>query len=56
MAMLSSACKPDKFESHTFLESNAPDVLALYETNLDGSIDSGNFSVRGFLFFNPKEF
>ena len=33
------------FES--FLESNSPDVLALCETNLDDSIDSGNFSVRG---------
>ena len=31
-----------------FLESNSPDILALYETNLDDSIDSGNFSVRGF--------
>ena len=32
-----------------FLESNSPDVLALCETNLDDSIDSGNFSVRGYL-------
>ena len=29
------------------LESNSPDILALCQTNLDGSIDSGNFSVRG---------
>ena len=35
------------FES--FLESNSPDILALCETNLDDSIDSGNFSVRGYL-------
>ena len=35
------------FES--FLESNSPDILALCETNLDDSIDSGNFSVRSYL-------
>ena len=29
-----------------FLESNTPDFLALCETNLDDSIDSGNFSER----------
>ena len=33
------------FES--FLESNSPDVLAVCETNLNDSIDSGNFSVKG---------
>ena len=33
----------------SFLESNSPDVLALCETNLDDSIDSGSFSVRGYL-------
>ena len=32
-----------------FLESNCPDILALCEANLDDSIDSGNFSVRGYL-------
>ena len=31
------------FES--FLEPNSPDILALCETNLDDSIDSGNFSL-----------
>ena len=31
------------------LESNSPDILALCETNLDDSVDSGNFSVRGYL-------
>ena len=31
------------------LESISPDILALCETNRDGSIDSGNFSVRGYL-------
>ena len=30
-----------------FLESNSPDILlALCETNLDDTIDSGSFSVR----------
>ena len=33
----------------SFLESNCPDILPLCETNLDDSIDSGNFSVRGYL-------
>ena len=33
----------------SFLESNSPDILALCEANLDDSIDSGNFSVRGYL-------
>ena len=33
----------------SFLESNSPDILALYETNLDDSIDSGNLSVGGYL-------
>ena len=32
-----------------FLESSSPDILALCETNLDDSIDSGNFSGRGYL-------
>ena len=36
-------------ECEFLLESNSPDILALYETNLDDSIDSGNFSVRGYL-------
>ena len=37
------------FDCKSFLESNSPDILALCETNLDDSIDSGNFSVRGYL-------
>ena len=63
MVILSKACKPDNFESHnslklsftnfvdceSFLESNSPDILALCETNLNGSVDSGNFFVRGHL-------
>ena len=36
-------------DSESFLESNSPDILALCEENLDDSIDSGNFSVRGYL-------
>ena len=32
-----------------FLESNSPDILALCERNVDDSVDSGNFSVRGYL-------
>ena len=37
------------FVDCSFLESNSPDILALCETNLDDSIDSGNFSVTGYL-------
>ena len=36
-------------ECKSFLESNSPDILVLCETNLDESIDSSNFSVRGYL-------
>ena len=36
-------------DCESFLESNSLDILALCETNLDDSIDSGNFSVRGYL-------
>ena len=36
-------------ECKSFLESNSPDIIALCETNLDDSLDSGNFSARGFL-------
>ena len=31
------------------LELNSPEILALCETNLDDPVDSGNFSVRGYL-------
>ena len=37
------------------LESNSSDILALWETNLDDSIDSSNFSVRGYLPLNRKD-
>ena len=36
-------------DCESFLESNSPDILALCETNLNGLIDSGNFSVTGYL-------
>ena len=36
-------------DCESLLESNSPDILPLCETNLDDSIDSGNFSVRGYL-------
>ena len=36
-------------ECESFLESNSPDILPLCETNLDDSIDSGNFSVTSYL-------
>ena len=36
-------------DCESFLESNSPDILALCQTNLDDSIDSGTFSVRGYL-------
>ena len=36
-------------DCESFLESNSPDILALCETNLDDSTDSGNFSVGGCL-------
>ena len=31
--------------NESFYEPNSPDILALCETNLDHSIDTGNFSV-----------
>ena len=36
-------------DCESFLESNSPDILALCETNVDDSIDSGNFSVTAYL-------
>ena len=64
MAILSKGCKPDNFESCNYLKpsftnirglrSNFPDILALRETNLDDSVDSGNFSVSGYLLYFEK--
>ena len=42
-------------DCESFLESNSPDILALCETNLDDSIDSSNFSVKGYLLLIPKD-
>ena len=36
-------------DCESFLESNSPDILALCETNMDDSIDSGTFSEGGYL-------
>ena len=36
-------------DCESFLESNSPDIFAQRETNMDDLIDSGNFSVRGYL-------
>ena len=36
-------------ECESFFESNPIGILALCETNLDESIDSSNFYVRGYL-------
>ena len=42
-------------ECESFLKSNSPDILALCEPNLDDSINSGNFSVKGYLFLIQKD-
>ena len=39
----------------SFIESNSPDILALCETNLHDSIDSGNFSARCYLLLIQKD-
>ena len=36
-------------DCESFLESNPPDILALWETNLDDSIDSRDFSVKSYV-------
>ena len=43
-------------ECESFLESHSHDILAICETNLDDSIDSGNFSVAGFLSLIWKDY
>ena len=42
-------------DCESFLGSNSPEILALCETNLDNSIDSGSFFVRGYLPFIQKD-
>ena len=44
------------FDCEFFLESDSPDILALCDTNLDDSIDSGNFSERVYLPLIGKDF
>ena len=39
--------RPSNFDYESFFESNSPDILALCKSNLDDSIDSGNFFMRG---------
>ena len=39
----------------SFLELNSPNILGLCETNLNDSIDSGNFSVRDYLLLVRKD-
>ena len=43
-------------DCESFLESNSPEILALCETNLDDSTDSGHFSMRGYLPLIRKDF
>ena len=42
-------------DCESFLESNSSDMLAMCETNLDDSIDSRNFFVRGYLSLIRKD-
>ena len=42
------------FLCKSFLESNSPDILALCEAIHDDSVDSGIFSVRGYLLLFQK--
>ena len=42
-------------DCETFLESNSPEILALCERNLDDSIDSSSFFVRGYLLLIRKD-
>ena len=43
-------------DCESYLGSNSPDMLTLCETMLDDSIDSGNFSLRGYLPLIWKDF
>ena len=42
-------------EFQSFPESNSPEIVALCEANLDDSIDSGNFSLTGYLSLIRKD-
>ena len=58
MAILSKACKPDNFELHNSLKLSFTNIrglrlnLALCETNLNDSIDCGNFTQCLISFFS----
>ena len=43
-------------ECESFLESSSPNILVLYETNLDDSIDCGKSSVTGYLPLVRKDY
>ena len=49
-------CCSNFIESESFLEWNHCDILAVCKTDLDDSIDSGNFHVRGYLPLFRKDF
>ena len=68
MVILSKGCKPDNFASHNSLKLSFTNIgdhhsnlltvnlfLNLCETNLGDSVDSGNFSVRGYLSLIRKD-
>ena len=42
-------------DCESFFESNSPDILALCETNLNGSLDSDNFFLRGYFSLIRKD-
>ena len=45
----------NSIERESFLESNSTDILVLCKTNLDDSIDSGNFSLRRYPLLTRKD-
>ena len=55
MAILSKACKVDNFESHNSLKLSFTNIRGLHlnfvdgELFLDDSVNSDDFSVRGYL-------
>ena len=49
LSFMNIQCLHSNFvDCESFLESSSLDILALCEKDLDESIDSGNFSVRGY--------
>ena len=43
-------------EYKSFLESNSPEILPLCETNFNGSVNSDNLSVMGYLLLIQKDY